>query len=108
MVRAAQRKLDFTLTATENRELRKLVSESGALTLRESFGGGGERTWLLGMRVGSQLVGIKMNGGFPDEAKKAVQGAWDLIVKPRAEEFRKAERYNPKDWQNAPEFQPLR
>ena len=81
---------------------------TNALTLRESFGGGGERTWLLGMRVGGQLVGIKMNGGFPDEAKKAVQGAWDLIVKPRAEEFRKAERYNPKDWQNAPEFQPLR
>lgn len=108
IIRAAQRKLDFKLTAAENTELRKLVRDSGALTLRASFGGGGERTWLLGMRAGETLVGIKMNGGFPDEAKRVVQGAWDLIVKPRAEDFRKAERYNPEDWQNAPEFAPLR
>jgi hypothetical protein len=107
IVRGAQRKLDFTLSDAEKTKLRKIVNESGALALRQSYGGGGERTWLLGMRAGDTLVGIKMNGGFPGEAKSAVQGAWDLVVKPRAEEFRKAEIYKPEDWKNAPEFAPL-
>lgn len=108
VLRAAQRRLDVTLTPTELAALHQAVRESGALALRPSYGGGGEATWSLGLRAGGTLVGIRMNGGFPGEARRAVQGAWDVIVKPRAELLREAPRYKPEDWRNAPEFEPLR
>lgn len=108
VLRAAWRRLEFQLDADEQRKLRQALRDSGVLNLQTSFGGGGERTWLLGIRAGDTLVGIKMTGGFPAEAKRAVQGAWDVIVKPRAELLRKAERYEADREGPVPEYQPLR
>lgn len=108
VIRAAQRKLDFTLTAAEADKLRQAISDSGVLSLRSRYGGGSEVYWALDVRAGKDLFNCDLEGGYPNEAKLAVQAAWDLIVKPRAEEIGRAGIFDPQDWQNAPEFARLR
>lgn len=106
--RGMRRKLELRLTADEQQKARQAVQETGVLGLRSSYGGGGEPTWHLGLRVGERLAASTMDGGYPGEARRFAQDMWDLLVVPHAEELAKAPRFEPEDFLTAPEFQPLK
>lgn len=106
--RGMRRKLDLKLTASEQEKAREAVQGTGILGLRSSFGGGGEATWHLGVRVGERLMACAMDGGYPGEARRFAQQMWDLLVVPRADELDRAPRFEPENFLTAPEFQPLK
>ncbi len=105
--KSIMRKLEFELDEGDVRELRGIVTASGALRLNPEFAGEGSRGWKIYMRCGDELHSVFLDKGFPSEASRLVQGMYDLVVQKRAAEIGRAPRFRD-DPETADEFLALR
>lgn len=105
--KSIMRKLEFELEDGDLRELRGILTASGALRLNPEFAGEGSRGWKVYMRCGDELHSVFLDKGYPSEATRLVQGMYDLVVQKRAAEIGKASRFSD-DPETADEFMALR
>lgn len=106
--RNRQRKVEFTLDESEYTRIRQVIRDSGFLSVRSGFTGSGDTDWSVGVGVSEDVKLVSFEGAYPNEARKAVYGVYDIVVKPRSTEMEHAKVFDPDDWQHAPEYQPLR
>lgn len=105
--RNRQRKLPFTLSESEYANARQALIDSGLTSVRPHFEGSGKTDWSIGLGAGSDTMVVTCEGAYPNETRRAVEGIYDIVVKPRSEAMNDAPVFNPDDWQHAPEYQPL-
>lgn len=108
VIRARERKVEFTLSEAEYGQVRDVIINSGFLSVRSNFNGNEEIDWNVGVRCGDDLKSVEFNGAYPNEARQVVYGVYDIVVKPRYAEMAEAPTFKPDDWKTAPENQPLR
>ncbi|MCC7510890.1 MAG: hypothetical protein IT464_16140 [Planctomycetes bacterium] len=108
IIRGRERKVDFTLSDAEYRQVRQAIIDSGFLEVRQNCTGTEEHDWNVGVRANDRLKVVEFNGGYPEAARKVVYGVYNIVVKPRSAEMATAPDFKPKDWETAPENQPLR
>jgi hypothetical protein len=108
VIRARERKVDFTLSEAEYDKVRQAINDSGFLSVRSNFTGSEDSHWSVGVRTADGMKVVEFNGGYPNEARNVVYGVYDIVVKPRSAEMATAPEFKPEDWQTAPENQPMR
>jgi hypothetical protein len=108
VIRARDRKVNFTLTEAEYDEVRQVIANSGFLSVRSNFTGDEDSDWSVGVRTSDGMKVVEFNGGHPNEARNVVYGVFDIVVKPRTKEMAEAREFKPEDWKTAPENQPMR
>ncbi|MEZ5990963.1 MAG: hypothetical protein R3E76_01235 [Planctomycetota bacterium] len=106
--RNRQRKLQFTLSESEYASARQVLIDSGLTSVRPHFASSGRTDWSIGLGAGGDTMVVTCEGAYPNEARRAVEGAYDVVVRPRAKGMKDAPVFDPEDWQHAPEYQPLR
>jgi hypothetical protein len=108
VIRARDRKVDFTLSDTEYAKVRLAITDSGFLSVRSNFSGDEDAHWSVGVRTADGMKVVEFNGGYPNEARSVVYGVYDIVVKPRTADMAKAAEFKPEDWRTAPENQPMK
>lgn len=108
VIRARDRKVDFTLSEADYGKVRQVIADSGFLSVRSNFTGSEDSFWSVGVRTADGMKVVEFNGGYPNEARNVVYGVYDIVVKPRTNEMAEAPVFKPEDWRTAPENQPMR
>ena len=106
--RGRNRMVEFKLSDDDYNKARQAIIDSGFLSVRSNYSGNGETDWNIGVGAGGDTKAVNFAGAYPNEARNIVYGIYDVVVRPRYTEMVNAPVFDPEDWQQAPEYQPLR